>query len=178
MLMRQPILQLGVFFLDEARRGVRRERMEAEEVDSTIQVAWWTRIGRSINRWEQRLRGTLDRIQTQPFVFFTRGDNVQNLNLVMLYIRENEHTNRVKFVSVYQDENEVPPRLAEHLAFLDEIYPEIDIEFVAVPCEFCPDLIDTLSKQLNIPTNLMFIVSPTGHLQYRLADLHGVRMII
>lgn len=178
MLMRQPLLELGVFFLDEARRRVRRERQVAQEIDSTIKVAWWMRIGRVVNYWELRLRETLDRIKTQPFVFFTRGDNVENLNRVMLYIRENEHTNRVKFVHVYREEKDVPPRLAEHLAFLDEVYPEIGIEFVALKGEFCPELIDTLSKQWGVPTNLMFIGSPTGQLDYRLAELRGVRMIV
>jgi hypothetical protein len=42
------------------------------------------------------------RSETSSWCFFTRGDHLQNLIQVMLYIRENEHTDRVKFVHVYR----------------------------------------------------------------------------
>ena len=50
----------------------------------------------------------------------------------MLYVRRNEHTNRVKVVTVVQDESEIPERLRDNLEILDEAYPEIKIDFAVV----------------------------------------------
>ncbi len=93
-------------------------------------------------------------------------------------MRQNEHTNRLKVVTVVRDPSDVPPRLKTDLEFLDEAYPEIDIEFVVLEGTFGPELIHELSEQWDIPTNLMFIGSPRGHLMYGLAELGGVRLII
>ena len=124
------------------------------------------------------LHDKIDEINSQQIVFFTRGDSINNLNEAMLYVRNNEHTNRLKVVTVVEDEKDVPPRLKKDLEFLDEAYPEIDIEFVVHVGEFGPKLIKKLSKEWNIPTNFMFIASPGDHFLYGLAELGGVRLII
>ena len=103
---------------------------------------------------------------------------IANLNKVLLYIRENEYTNRLKIVTVIQDSAEVPPDFKKNLEFLDEAYPSIDIEFVMLQGRFSPDLIKELSERWKIPTNLMFIGSPGDHFMYGLAKLGGVRLII
>ncbi len=124
------------------------------------------------------LHDKIDEINSQQIVFFTRGDSKQNLNEAMLYVRDNEHTNRLKVVTVVANEKDVPPQLKEDLEFLDETYPEIDIEFVVQIGEFGPKLIKKLSKEWNIPANFMFIASPGDHFLYGLAELGGVRLII
>ena len=124
------------------------------------------------------LQGKLEQINAQQLVFFTRGDRLANLNNALIYVRQNEPTSRLKVVTVVKDEREVPPRLRRDLEFLDEAYPEIDIEFVVITGTFGPSLIQELSQKWHIPTNLMFIGSPTGHLIYGLAELGGVRLII
>ena len=91
----------------------------------------------------------------------------------MLYVRNNEHTNRLKVVTVVEDEKDVPARMAKDLKFLDEAYPDIDIEFVVQKGEFGPKLVKQLSKERNIPTNFMFIASPGDHFLYGLAELGG-----
>ncbi|HBN75107.1 MAG TPA: amino acid permease [Planctomycetaceae bacterium] len=178
MLTRTQILELIVFFVDEVRRKIRRERKDAFKQDDRISAAWWTRLGRQINHLDTNLHNWLSKIRNQQIVFFTRGDNLPNLNQVMLYIRDNEHTNHVKIVSVIHKESELPPKLKAHLQFLDETYPEIDIEFVEIQGEFSPELIQSLSEEWKIPANLMFIGAPSGKLKYHLADLGGVRLII
>ncbi len=124
------------------------------------------------------LHDKIDEINSQQIVFFTRGDSKQNLNEAMLYVRDNEHTNRLKVVTVVANEKDVPQQLKEDLEFLDETYPEIDIEFVVQIGEFGPKLIKKLSKEWNIPANFMFIASPGDHFLYGLAELGGVRLII
>ena len=63
-------------------------------------------------------------------------------------------------------------------AFLDEAYPEMDIELIVRRGRFSPDLIQQLSDEWKIPTNLMFIGSPGDHLIYGISELGGVRLII
>ncbi len=124
------------------------------------------------------IRTKIDKINSQQVVYFTRGDNVAHLNNALLYVRTNEHTNRMKVVTVVKDPADVPARMKSDLEMLDEIYPEIDIEFVVLEGTFGPELIQELSKKWSIPTNFMFIGSPSGHLMYGLAELGGVRLII
>ncbi len=124
------------------------------------------------------VRKKIEEINSQQVVFFTRGDNIANLNNAMIYVAENEDTNRIKVVTVVNDESEVPDHLSRDLEFLDQAYPEIDIEFVVLKDKFGPELIHRLASQWHVPTNLMFIGSPGGKLVYGLAELGGVRLII
>jgi hypothetical protein len=128
-------------------------------------------LAASIQHW-------IDEINEQKFVFFTRGHNVAHLNRAMRYVIENEHTNRLKVVTIVHDPKEVPPRLEEELRLLDDAYEEIEVEFEVILGTFTPELIQELSKQWNIPVNFMFIGSPEGRLIYGLKDLGGVRLII
>ncbi len=130
------------------------------------------------SRAAKAIRTKIDQINSQRFVFFTRGDSIANLNQAMLYVRRNEHTNRIKVVTVYRDKKEIPKRLAQDLEFLDEAYPEIDIEYVEIEGEFGPELINKLSARWRIPTNFMFIGSPGDRFPYRIEELGGVRLII
>ena len=117
-------------------------------------------------------------INSQQFVFFTRGDNLANLNQAVLYVRRNEHTNRMKIVMVLRPDEEVPDRISQNIDFLDEAYPEVVLEFVTLEGKFGPELISDLSRKWNIPTNFMFIGSPGDGFMYGLAELGGVRLII
>ena len=130
------------------------------------------------SRVSQYIDAKIEEIRGQQIVFFTRGDNLANLNRAMLYVRRNEHTNRVKVVTVVRDESEVPERLGTDLEFLDEAYPEIKIDFVVVKDTFSPELIQKLSRDWGIPVNFMFLGSPGDHFLYGLAEMGGVRLII
>jgi amino acid transporter len=124
------------------------------------------------------IKAQIHAINSQQIVFFTRGDNLANLNQAMLYVQENEDTNRIKVVTVVSDEKMIAPNLEKDLAFLNEAYPNIEIELVPLVGKFGPNLIKKLSDEWNIPPNLMFIGSPGTHFMYGLADLGGVRLII
>lgn len=117
-------------------------------------------------------------IKSQQVVFFSRGDNLANLNQAMLYIRRNEHTNRVKIVHVVGKNEPSEPKLISDIKFLNEVYPEIEIELVVREGKFGPPLIAQLSKEWHIPANLMFIGSPHESFPHTLAEMGGVRLII
>jgi len=130
------------------------------------------------SRISAKIMANIRVINSQQMVFFTRGDNLAALNQAVLYVRRNEHTNRIKIVTIGEDESKVPVRLASDIRYLDEAYPKIDLEFVFVKGRFSPELIQDLSEQWNIPVNFMFIGSPGHHFLYGLAELGGVRLII
>ena len=129
------------------------------------------RTDRAINR-------VLQKINQQEFVFFTKGDNIATLNKVMLYIERNEHTKKIKIVTVLEKGQTGPPNLKQEIDFLDREYPAIDIELVILEGTFTPQLIQELSTKWEIPINFMFIGSPTEKFPYKIEELGGVRLII
>ena len=121
---------------------------------------------------------TINEIISQEFVFFTKGDNLANLNKVMMYIRDNEHTRKIKIVTVLREGEQSHQKLAKDIEFLDEEYPDIHIDYVEVTDTFGPKLINKLSKKWDIPVNFMFIGSPGDRFPYRIEELGGVRLIM
>ncbi|PKB17217.1 APC family permease [Flavobacterium sp. 5] len=117
------------------------------------------------------------KINSQEFVFFTKGDNVAILNKVMQYVEDNETTKKLKIVNVIR-EHHSNQKLKIDLEVLDRAYPQIHIEFIEIEGEFGPDLISELSEKWKIPKNFMFIGSPGDKFSYRVADLGGVRLIM
>lgn len=124
------------------------------------------------------IRDKITQINSQQFVFFTKGENIAALNEVMLYVRRNENTKKIKIVTVVNDSNVVAENLKQEIEFLDKAYPEIDIDFIEMNGTFSPELIKTLSEKWNIPTNFMFVGQPGEKFMYRLEELGGVRLII
>lgn len=120
----------------------------------------------------------INRINSVEFVYFTKGDNIATLNKVMLYIKKNENTKRIKIVTVFKDDEKPSEDYLKDLEVLDREYPNIKIEFIAMKGEFGPELIEKCSKEWKIPVNFMFIASPGDSFPYRLEELGGVRLII
>jgi amino acid transporter len=127
---------------------------------------------------DKKILQTIDKINAQEFVFFTKGDKISTLNKVMLYILRNEHTKKIKIVIVLDKEQTMPKNLPQEIDFLDREYPEIAIEFISVPGKFSPKLIKELSQKWDIPINFMFIGSPSDKFPYKIEELGGVRLII
>ncbi len=135
-------------------------------------------IRRMVQRTNKNLNRMIDRINSQEFVFFTKGDDISVLNRVMQYIEKNEHTRNLKLVTVLKPGAEVDEDFLRDVEVLDREYPDIDIELVIIHGEFGPKLIRELSEKWNIPVNFMFIGSPGDRFPYRIEELGGVRLII
>jgi amino acid transporter len=118
------------------------------------------------------------KINSQEFVFFTKGDDVAILNKVMQYVQNNESTKKLRIVNVKLEGTISDESLIKDLKVLDRAYPEIDIDFIEIEGVFGPEIIDKLSKEWNIPKNFMFIGSPGDRFSYRVAELGGVRLIM
>ncbi|MWB96280.1 amino acid permease [Flavobacterium sp. GA093] len=117
------------------------------------------------------------KINSQEFVFFTKGDDIAILNKVLQYVEGNETTKKLKIVNV-KNGPESNEALIKDLEVLDRAYDQIDIEYIEIQGVFGPELIDELSKKWNIPKNFMFIGSPGNRFSYRVSDLGGVRLIM
>ena len=76
---------------------------------------------------DKKILTTINSINNQEFVFFTKGDNIATLNKVMLYITRNEHTKKIKIVLALAENDQVPKNLPEEIDFLNREYPEIKI---------------------------------------------------
>ena len=118
------------------------------------------------------------RLNRQPFVYFTKGDNIAILNKVIQYVQENEITQKLKIVTVLQKEQKLNKIFERDFQALDRAYPDIKIEYIQITGVFGPEIIDKLSLEWNIPRNFMFIGSPGDRFPHRLSDLGGVRLII
>ena len=117
------------------------------------------------------------KITSQEFVFFTKGDDVAILNKVMQYVQNNETTRNLKIVNVIQG-HVSNDALKVDLEVLDRAYPDLHVEFIEIDGIFGPDLISELSEKWNIPKNFMFIGSPGDKFSYRVSELGGVRLIM
>lgn len=129
-------------------------------------------------RLSAMIKKNIRRINDQQFVFFTKNDNVATINKVLRYIKQNEHTRKLKIVAVLADDESPPPNLGNDIKVLDRAYPEINIEFIVERGRFTPTKIKELSKKWNIPTNFMFIGVPDDQFPYRIQELGEVRLII
>ena len=118
------------------------------------------------------------KIHSQQFVFFTKGDNIANINKVMRYIEDNEHTRLIKIVNILGENDHPPEKLIQEVDVLDRAYPDLDVDFIVMRGHFGPELIQQLSDEWKIPKNFMFIGSPGDRFIYGLEELGGVRLII
>lgn len=124
------------------------------------------------------LQKEMRKLSRQPFVYFTKGDNIATLNKVIIYVKENEITQTLKIVAVLKEEQQLSETFIRDFEALDRAYPDIKIEFIEVKGVFGPELIDKLSREWRIPKNFMFIGSPGDHFPHAVQDLGGVRLII
>jgi len=153
-------------------------RREILKVVLYVSRAIVQKLGKASKRIHDLLVGEIQRISESAVVYFTRGDNIVTLNRAALYVLANEQTSRLKVIHVYENESDIPPELAEQLKMIDRLYPELRVDFVAVKGAFTPQLIEAISRRLNIPKNYMFIGTPGDHFPHRIEDLGGVRLVL
>lgn len=119
----------------------------------------------------------IQKVNETKMIFFAKSDSIAALNKAVLYVRDNEQTNWLLIVHVYQDREGIPARLAENVKLLDEAYPKMRIDLVLVRGEFGPDMIEKLVNKLSVPKNFMFITCPGETFNHKVADLGGVRLV-
>ncbi|KAL7684173.1 putative amino acid/polyamine transporter I [Plasmopara halstedii] len=119
------------------------------------------------------------RIRESPIVFFCKAPDLTIINKAIIYVRRNEQTNTLRIVHVFKDSELDAPILAtfrEVVALFDSIYPKIRLDFVSVQGNFCPAMIEWLSRSMKVPRNMMFITQPDIMSAERVSTV-GVRVI-
>lgn len=137
-----------------------------------------TKYRRHVIKGERTLYNSINQLTKQKFVFFTKGDDISVLNKVMMYLSENEVTNKIYIVSVLEKYENPTEQFLQDFDVLDRAYNEIDMEYIVEEGTFTPEKVDELSKKWGIPKNFMFISSPGTRFSHRVEDLGGVRLIL
>lgn len=127
---------------------------------------------------DSKILSIIDDINSQEFIYFTKNDDVETMNKVMLYIQRNEHTRKIRVVTAMKNGNEITDQFRNDISVVDREYPLIKIDFVELDDYFGPELIIRLSEEWKIPINFMFIGSPGDRFPYKVEELGGVRLII
>ncbi len=114
----------------------------------------------------------------RPVIYFSRGDDLKNLNRALLYIQENESSSHIQIVYLDKDNIEISSTFQNNLLFLSKAYPNVHLDLLTVKGVFSPETIQALSRRLNVAVNYMFISCPGDSLPHNIAELGGVRVII
>jgi hypothetical protein len=125
-----------------------------------------------------KISGLISGLESQEFVFFSKAEDISGLNKVLIYVSENETTNRLKIVTVLKEDETIGKEFLSDIKVLDRIYNDIRIDYITIHGTFGPDLIDELSLKWKIPKNYMFISSFGKDFRYQISELGGVRLII
>ena len=136
------------------------------------------RMKNVVSKTDEKIQNKIDHINSQEFVFFTKGDSIEILNKVVLYIVKNEHAKKIKFVIAVSDKLKTPENFSVEIDFINAEYPEINIELIVHQGKFTPELVQKLSEEWEIPINFMFIGSLSEKFPYGIEELGGVRLII
>ena len=116
----------------------------------------------------------LKKVQDVPFVFFCKHDDLHMLNKAVLYIQQNEQTNKIIIVHCHETSN---PSLAEHVKLVDLLYPRVKISLLIVNSQFNAATVEWLSQALDVPINAMFISCPDANFAMKVSQLRGMRII-
>jgi hypothetical protein len=74
------------------------------------------------------LKEQISDLQNNPYIFFCKYDDLYVLNKAILYVRQNEQTQRLLVVHVSDDpESLMIKNLSRHIEMFDAIYPRIKV---------------------------------------------------
>jgi amino acid transporter len=129
-------------------------------------------------RLQEFLYRAISSVNSQAVVYFTKGDDIRTLNRAALYVLQNEQTNNLLVIHIHAPGESPPKNLASDLSTIDRLYPQLRIDFISVNGAFGPQVVEKISRTLDIPKNYMFIGTPGHGFIHSLPDFGGVRIIV
>ncbi|EKM78341.1 hypothetical protein AGABI1DRAFT_75891 [Agaricus bisporus var. burnettii JB137-S8] len=141
-------------------------------IDQYLSLQNW----RWTNHWGASLVNAIARTRRQPVCILTKGDEINQLVRMVMYVRKNEETSNLKVVHFYDQEKGIPSELEANIKILDEAFPEISIDLVLVEGTFEPKAVAAVAHNLEIPTSLMFMTCPSSDFPHQIAEF-GTRII-
>ncbi|OQR91186.1 hypothetical protein ACHHYP_04916 [Achlya hypogyna] len=115
-------------------------------------------------------------INEPPIIFFCKHLSLTLINKAVLYVRRNEHTDNLRIVHVYAKGTQPPADFEDIVGVFDCMYPKLRIDAIAVEGTFDPIMVQWISENQHIPTNMMFIRQPDKVDAHKVSML-GVRVI-
>jgi amino acid transporter len=132
----------------------------------------------------RRTKGWVKLWKKQNVVFFTNHGMLSVLNKAITYIRDNEFTDKVIIVHLYEGDINSEPvrkrlhRLQTNVRILDRCYPKSRISLMFAQGKFGKEAVAKISEILQIPRNFFFVASPSAPgEELNIAELGGVRLI-
>ena len=91
------------------------------------------------------------------------------------YLSRNEDCQNVLIFRLYtEDDPTAELNIHRNLGIIRELHPDLKIEYQARKGLFNPEVVDALSRELDIPHNMMFMGSLTYTQSFSIQDLGGV----
>jgi amino acid transporter len=131
-----------------------------------------------ITYWRRGVEDKIAEITNVRMVVFVRLGRLPRLVKAFNYIDRNEASRNIHIVRYYTREDPViEENLLKNLDIIRELYPKFRIKYHVHHGSFDPQAVASLSHDLNVPPNFMFIGSLTEKQSFSLQDLGGVRVI-
>ncbi|KAK7045022.1 Aaap amino acid permease [Favolaschia claudopus] len=136
-------------------------------------------------KWGTQMTRVIKRMKRQPVCVLVKGDEINQIMHLLLYVRESEETSCVKIVHFCggdvdagggPESTDLPSELEANAKILDEAFPEITIDLIIVQGAFTPAAVASLAHRLEIPPSLMFMSCPGEGLAYPVAEF-GTRIV-
>ena len=128
--------------------------------------------------WREQVIEAIMDITNIRLVLFIRGGALLRLTKAFDYIQRNESSRKILVVNLYREQNpEEQEEIQKSLKVMEELFPDLKIEYLPREGQFGPQMIETLSQELKVPKNNMFIGAPEAKHRFSLEDLGGVRVI-
>jgi amino acid transporter len=128
--------------------------------------------------WRSTVIDKITDITNIRMVLFVRGGRLYRLSKAFDYIAQNESSQKITVVHLYttfnQDEDD---EIKESLKIMEELHPDLKIDFLARQGYFGPKAVEAISQELNVPKNNIFIGAPEEKHRFSVEDLGGVRVI-
>jgi amino acid transporter len=132
----------------------------------------------NISLWRLGVHEKIEEITNVRVVVFVGWGTLPRMVKAFDYINRNEDCQNILVFRFFTEENpEDDLRLYRNLGIIRELYPHMTIEYMARKAPFSPETVDTLSRELEVPKNMMFMGSLTHTQDFSLQDLGGVRVI-
>ncbi len=128
--------------------------------------------------WREQVIETIMDITNIRLVLFIRGGRLLRLAKAFDYIQRNESSRKILVVNLFKEHNAAEQEeIRQSLKTMEELFPDLKIEYLTREGQFGPRMVETLSRELKVPKNNMFIGAPEAKHRFSLEDLGGVRVI-
>ena len=128
--------------------------------------------------WRSMIIDQIVAITEQRVILFTRGGWLDRLHDAFAYIVKNETSRSVVVLHLYNHPTQSEEAsISESLDVIRKIFPALRIELVVRQGRFGPGIIESVSKEFDVPNNNIFIGAPEEKHDFSIQNLGGVRVI-